>query len=179
MYMSPEIKNLLHHHYLTMRKMLAAGFPRRGVQKSFEELVYSVMGKNSWRPTHITWSALESIVKCHQGYRKANNIQRAHGILPGRMDRIDRTITMLSKDVMAFDEWWHFFTHHDKTILVTRTEHSMGDLFEESDLIELPKWDDDMFYNSGFSVKIRKKTEGVWLKKIYNKIQCVNEAKVS
>ena len=47
-------KSLLHQHYLTMRNMLAEGFPRRGVQKSFEELVYSVMSKNSWRPTHIS-----------------------------------------------------------------------------------------------------------------------------
>ena len=173
MKLTPEIKSLLHDHYLTMRRMLEAGFPRRGVQKSFEELVYSVMGKNSWRPTHITFAALESIVKCHQGYRKVNNIQRAHGILPDRMDIMDRTINMLSSELMTFDEWWHYFTHHDKTILVTRREHSSGKLFKESSLIKLPRWEDDMFYNSGFSVKIRKKTEGVWLNKEYNKLQGV------
>ena len=173
MEMTSDIANLLQEHYHTMRKMLVAGFPRRGVQKSFEELVYSVMGKNSWRPTHITHAALAS---CAGGNR---DVQRAHGVFFGRLERMDRTMTILTGEVMPFDKWWSFFTWHDKTVLVTRKEHSSGIQFKKSDLIELPRWEEDMFYNSGFSVKIRKKTEGVWLKERYNKIQCVNEAKVS
>lgn len=160
-----EIKKaMLHQHYHTMRSMLGVGFPRRGVQKSFEELVYSVMGKDSWRPTHITKSALE---ECVNG--STRNIQRAHGILPDRMDRMDRTMIVLKGDEKTFDEWWDFFTHHDATVLVTRKEHSSAQLFKKSELIKLPEWEDDMFYNSGFSVKIRKKTEGVWLNTQYKK----------
>ena len=166
MELTPAITNLLHDHYLTMRKMLTAGFPRRGVQKSFEELAYSVMGKNSWRPTHISELAL---LECVNGSKR--NIQRAHGVLSHTMDRMDRTMLLLSGEEKTFDEWWSFFTHHDKTVLITRKEHSSGKKFCRSELLMLPKWDQDMFYNSGFSVKIRKKTEGVWLKKEYDKIQ--------
>ena len=90
MNLTPDITNLLHEHYHTMRKMLKSGFPRRGVQKSFEELVYSVIGKDSWRPTHITRSALS---ECVTG--STRNIQRAHGILSDRMDRMDRLDTTL------------------------------------------------------------------------------------
>ena len=168
MKLTPEITNLLHEHYLTMRKMLEAGFPRRGVQKSFEELVYSVMGKNSWRPTHISKYALS---ECVNG--STRNIQRAHGVLPESMDRIDRTMLILEGTVKTFDDWWHFFSLHDTTVLITRKEHNSGKKFKKSNLIKLPKWEDDMFYNSGFSVKIRKKTEGLWLRKKYDKIQSV------
>ena len=164
MNLTPDITNLLHEHYHTMRKMLKSGFPRRGVQKSFEELVYSVIGKDSWRPTHITRSALS---ECVTG--STRNIQRAHGILSDRMDRMDRTMIVLAGETKTFDEWWSFFTHHDKTILVTRREHNSGQNFKKSDLIELPSWEEDMFYNSGFSVKIRKKTEGVWLSEQHDK----------
>ena len=174
MKLTPEITELLHDHYLTMRNMIRAGFPRRGVQKSFEELVYSVMGKNSWRPTHISKLALS---ECVNG--STRNIQRAHGILSDRMDRMDRTMNILTGSLMPFEVWWRFFTQHDKTILVTRKEHSSGQQFKKSDLIDLPSWEEDMFYNSGFSVKIRKKTEGMWLKEKHDKMLCVKDSKVS
>ena len=54
MVINDELKELLHGHYLNLRELLAKGVPRRGVQKSFEELVYSIVGKDSWRPTHIS-----------------------------------------------------------------------------------------------------------------------------
>ena len=166
MELTPEITNLLHEHYLTMRKMLATGFPRRGVQKSFEALSYSVMTKNSWRPTHISKLAILEYVE-----GTSRNIQRAHGVLPDRMDRMERTMKLLEGPELEFDRWWYFFTAHDKTVLITRKEHGSGTAYRREELVMLPSWDDDMFYNSGFSVKIRKKTEGVWLKKEYDKIQ--------
>lgn len=162
---------LLHKHYQNIREMHRAGFPRRGVQKSFEELVYSVLGKDSWRPTHISVLALKEY--CESG---SKNIQRAHGVVPGRMDRIDRTMSLIEGDEKRFEDWWHFFTSHDKTILITRKEHSSGKAYGYGDLIELPAWPEGMFENSGFSVKIRKKTEGVWLHNTYSKVcQSQNE----
>lgn len=158
-------KNLLHEHYLTMRQMLVAGFPRRGVQKSFEELVYAVMKKNSWRPTHISLNAVKYCVENWSA--RSSGVQRAHGVLTDRMDRIDRTMFLLQEKSLSFDQWWQFFTHHDKTILVERTEHSRNVAPEDLNLIELPCWSEDMFYNSGFSVTLRKKTEGVWLENVY------------
>ena len=156
---------LLHKHYKNIREMHNAGFPRRGVQKSFEELVYSVLGKDSWRPTHISARAIEEYCT-----GESKNIQRAHGVVPGRLDRIDRTMQMLSGPEEDFEVWWTFFTKHDKTVLITRKEHSSGVAYSYEDLIPLPDWQNGMFENSGFSVKLRKKTEGVWLQNTYSKM---------
>ena len=162
---SKKQAQLLHQHYQNIREMHSAGFPRRGVQKSFEELVYSVLGKDSWRPTHISVEALKEY--CEAG---GKNIQRAHGVVPGRMDRIDRTMSLIEGAEKPFKVWWDFFTKHDKTILITRKEHSSGKTYDYSDLIELPVWEHGMFENSGFSVKLRKKTEGVWIHNTYSKV---------
>jgi len=158
-----EIQDLLHDHYLNLRKMLTAGVPRRGVQKSFEELVYSVVGKNSWRPTHISPEAIKEYVEGNP-----RNLQRAHGVLGERMDRYTRTLSLLEGKVQTFAEWWDFFIKHDKTVLITRKEHGSGKSFDKQDLIQLPEWVEGMFENSGFSVRIRKKTEGIWIKNCYN-----------
>lgn len=155
--------SLLHDHYKNLRKMYKAGFPKRGVQKSFEELVYSVLGKDSWRPTHISKSALKEYCAGN-----AKCIQRAHGVVPDRLDRIDRTMQIIQGEEKSFDEWWSFFVSQDKTILITRQEHSSGASYNYDSLIPLPGWEKDMFENSGFSVKIRKKTEGVWLHNTYD-----------
>ncbi len=42
---------------------------------------------------------------------------------------------VLAGETKTFDEWWSFFTHHDKTILVTRREHNSGQNFKKSDEI--------------------------------------------
>tara|TARA_Y100000592_G_C5411594_1_gene288383 strand:+ start:441 stop:947 length:507 start_codon:yes stop_codon:yes gene_type:complete len=160
---SQEIKDLLHDHYKNLRRMLQAEVPRRGVQKSFEELVYSIVGKNSWRPTHVSPAAIREYVE-----GSSRNIQRAHGVYDGRLDRYQRTMLLLEGDERSFDDWWSFFIEHDKTVLITRAEHGSGRKFLEEDLVKLPSWNKGMFENSGFSVRLRKKTEGVWLKKCYD-----------
>ena len=146
--------------------MLAAGFAKRGVQKSFEELAYTAMEKNCWRPTHISQNAVKYCIE-NWGVR-SRGIQRAHGILTDRMDRFDRTMLLLQEECLNFDQWWQFFTNHDKTILVKRTEHNRNIPVEDLKLIELPPWSEDMFYSSGFSVSLRKKSEGIWLQNTYN-----------
>jgi len=138
--------------------MLAAGFSKRGVQKSFEELVYSVIDKNSWRPTHISQEAIREYSEGTQ-----RNIQRAHGVVGDRLDRYVRTMILLEDAELSFCDWWSFFNDHDKTVLITRKEHSAGKKYDYSELIDLPPWSLGMFENSGFSVRIRKKTEGMWL----------------
>jgi hypothetical protein len=165
MNLSNQQKNLLHEHYLTMRKMLSSGFSKRGVQKSFEELVYTVMEKNCWRPTHISQNAVKYCIE--NWNTRSKGVQRAHGMLSDRMDRFDRTMFLLQTECLSFDQWWEFFTYHDKTILVERTEHSKNILSEDLKLIELPPWSEDMFFSSGFSVSLRKKSEGAWLENAY------------
>ncbi len=159
-----NLNKLLHEHYLNLREMLKAGVPKRGVQKSFEELAYSVVGKNSWRPTHISRNAIQEYVE--GGPR---NLQRAHGVVGNRLDRYTRTMRLLEGDELDFESWWEYFIEHDKTVLITRKEHGSGIKFNEKDLIPLPNWIEGMFENSGFSVRIRKKTEGVWLNEQYRK----------
>ncbi len=166
--LSSNVKKLLHKHYINLRHMLSEGVPRRGVQKSFEELVYSIVGKDSWRPTHISELAVREYVE-----GTTRNIQRAHGVLGERMDRFDRTMLLLEGEELPFEKWWSFFLSHDKTVLITRKEHGSGRKFTEDELITLPDWSEGMFENSGFSVRIRKKTEGVWLTRKYDdKVIC-------
>jgi hypothetical protein len=132
------------------------------VQKSFEELVYSIVGKDSWRPTHVSPAAVKEYVE-----GSSRNIQRAHGVLGDRLDRYNRTMLLLMGEERDFDTWWRFFNQHDKTVLITRKEHGSGKKFTEDELIPLPVWNRGMFENSGFSVRLRKKTEGVWLNEQY------------
>lgn len=158
-----EKADALHEFYKSIRSVLKQGMPRRGAQRSFEELVYSVLGKEAWRPTHITRQALKEYV---EGVNK--KIQRAHGTHQDRLGRFERTLFILEGDEMSFDQWWNFFLYHDKTILMTRSEHGSGKIPSESDLIETPSFEKGMFENAGFSVRIRKGTEGVWMKEQYS-----------
>lgn len=158
-----KVQGLLQDHYVNLRKILKAGVPKRGVQKSFEELVYSVLNKNSWRPTHISPEAIREYVEGNP-----RNLQRAHGVLGGRLERYARTMSLLEGAENDFDTWWHFFVEHDKTVLITRKEHGSGKKFTFKDLVKLPDWSEGMFENSGFSVRIRKKTEGVWINSQYS-----------
>lgn len=156
----------LHSFYLSCRKMIEEGIPRRGVQRAFEELVYSVVGKDSWRPTHVSRKALE---ECVAGNTRA--VQRAHGSLGDRKDRFVRTLEILEGPCLKFEDWWSFFLHHDKTILITRKEHGSRKKFTESELIPTPEWSEGMFENSGFNVRLRKKVEIVWMRDRLEELQ--------
>jgi uncharacterized radical SAM superfamily Fe-S cluster-containing enzyme len=158
---------------MSMRRKLQAGFSMRGVQKSFEELIYSVLGRESWRPTHISRQAILEYVT-----GRKENIQRAHGALASRLDRHERTAILLdpTTDVVEFEVWWKFFLKHDKTVLITRSEHAAGKTLHKKILIELPDPSEQMFDNSGFSVRLRKKTEGVWLHKKCEELGLVKNA---
>lgn len=159
--MKDEIKCALHEHYLTMRKMHLIGLPNRCIQKSFEELIYGVMRKNSWRPTHISVTAKEEILSGNK-----RNVQRAHGVMNDRLDRHKRTEIILSGDEQSFDEWFNFFVENDKTVLITKKEHNEKTSFKYTDLIALPNWSEGLFENAGFSVRIRKGKECEWLRQI-------------
>ena len=161
--MTQKDDNALHEFYKTMRVLLAHGIPKRGAQRSFEELVYSVLGKKAWRPTHITKQALKEYI---EGTNK--KIQRAHGTYRDRLGRFERTLKILEGDLMSYEEWWSFFLYHDKTVLMTRAEHGSGELPSEDDLIETPDDSMGMFETSGFSARIRKRVEEVWMKEQYD-----------
>lgn len=156
-----EDKEKLHQFYLALRSLyLTSIVPSCPVQRSFEEAINGFIGENTWLPTHISKNALKEIAE-----GRHRNVQRAHGILPDRLDRFERTIKILSGEEKTFDEWWDFYTTHDKTVLITKEEHSSKINFKESDLILIPE-EPKMFRRGGFSFKIREKIEITWAKKI-------------
>jgi len=155
----------LHDFYLGMRSLVKSGIPRRGAQRSFEELVYSVIGKEAWRPTHITHQALKEYV---EGTNK--KIQRSHGSFEDRLERFDRTLELLEGPERSFEEWWDFFMYHDTTVLMTRREHGLGENPSASNMVKTPSFNLGYFQNAGFNARIRKRVEEVWMQQKYQEI---------
>lgn len=125
------------------------------------------MLEETWRPTHISFSALQEIVNGTH-----TNIQRAHGVVGDRLDRYDRTISVLSGHEKKFDEWWEFYKNHDTTVLITKIEHSLDKKFTFEELVPLPQ-ETDLFKRGGFSFRFRKKHELKWAKSTLEKLTCL------
>lgn len=137
------------------------------VQKSFEEMLFGYLGPHAWRPTHASVDALREV---SQGSVK--NVQRAHGVVEGRLDRYDRTMQILLGPEQQFDDWWKFYKQHDATVLITRQEHGKNKKFTINELVTLPDHSTDYFATSGFSFKLRKKHEITWAKSTLEKLTC-------
>ena len=152
-----EQKQSLQEFYLSCRHLMATGLSSEHfVKRAFEEMIAGVRLHEAWRPTHISRdAAIEAVLG------RRSNIQRAHGVLPGRLDRHQRTLALLRGEEKPFDEWWAFFCLHDSTVLLTKREHSDG---TTSDLIELPDPGAGMFASYGFKVRMRQTVEVAWLK---------------
>jgi hypothetical protein len=154
----PQQRETLQNLYLQMRELLQTEIVRPiCVQRAFEEILGGVFQKNHWRSTHITDEAAEA---CIRGDHRM--VQRAHGAFSDRLSRYERTIEILTGDELYFDEWFAFYSFHDRTVLMTRAEHGTGEVFDENTLLRIPA-NSDLFVNSGMSFKVRKKTEIPWL----------------
>lgn len=163
---SHAVKEKLHGFYLTSRALVESDIvPVMSAQRSFEEVMNGFIGEDTWCPTHVSWSAAEEIL-----FGDYKNVQRAHGI-GGRLDRYDRTIQLLTGPLRSFDEWWAFYVEHDATVLVTKKEHSTGVSFNLDEIISLPPRPHGMFVSAGFSYKVRKKVEIVWLRETYDNLK--------
>lgn len=160
-------KETIQNFYLACRRLLEGGtIPAICVQRSFEEAMSGFTMEETWRPTHISLSALKEAANgCH------TSIQRAHGVVGGRLDRYDRTIEVLSGPEKKFDDWWDFYRKHDSTVLITKTEHAINKRFSFEDLAPLPL-ETDLFKRGGFSFRFRKKHELKWAKSALEKLQC-------
>lgn len=157
------LRPLLHAHYLNMRALWRCpDMPRRGVQGAFESVVYGALGADAWRPTHISPAAVRAVLG--DWPRRGSLIQRAHGVVPGRVDRNVRCAQMMEGGELPLDEWWDLFVRGDSTVLITRAEHRGGRAMDESDLILLPPPDEGLFRSSGFGVAMSARREGVWLR---------------
>ena len=172
--MSSKKKEALQDFYFSVRELSSLDFPRRGLQKAFEELVYSFMKKESWQPTHITKAALVEYFE-----KKDTRLQRAHGVYSDRLERFDRTMEIIEGPERSFSDWWDFFLYHDKTVLMTRSEHSSGIIPGDSDLVEIPSVPTSLFENAGFKAKIRKNVELVWMKKAYKSLEKDSKQSIS
>lgn len=162
-------KEKLHKFYLATRSLLESGVvPVWAAQRGFEETMGGFLDVHTWRPTHVSWAAAEELL--NGGYK---NVQRAHGI-GGRLDRYERTVQVLTGPETTFDEWWNFYTDHDATVLITKKEHSTNKQFDLQTLIELPPHPHGMFVRAGFSFKVRKKVELVWLRNEYDRLKGVS-----
>jgi hypothetical protein len=166
-----DIRNIIQQHYLNMRDAIKVGLNGHLVQKSFEELLGSVTLTDSWRPTHISRLAVKTLTDQSIHYvLRTKQIRRAHGQVMGRIERYDRTIEILTGQCEPFEAWWPFFLEHDKTILITRTEHNDKVVFDINNMIELPPWNECLFENGSKSIKIRKNAEISWLMENRNKL---------
>lgn len=164
---SESEKEALQTFYLSCRNLLDGGIiPPICVQRAFEEVVGGFTMEDTWRPTHISLSALKEAAEGNY-----TSIQRAHGILENRLDRFVRTIKVLRDPEVNFEGWWDFYINHDTTILITREEHSLNKSFDIKDLIPVPQ-DTDLFKRGGFSFRFRKKHELKWAKSTLEKLQC-------
>lgn len=137
--------------------------PRRGVQKSFEELLYGVLGPDAWRSTHMSEGAIRAVVESWDG--RAKLINRAHGVLPGSVDRHVRTAALMEGPEEGLDVWWDRFVQGDVTVLITRGEHNRS--LPLSPLVPVPP---GLFMNAGFGAAMSLGREGVWLSGQYERI---------
>ena len=158
MNLDDEQKQTLQEFYRSCRRLLSSGVSTTYfVQRAFEEALAGTRLDEAWRPTHISRAAAAEVV---EGRRE--NVQRAHGVLSGRLDRHERTSTLMTGPERPFDEWWAFFCEHDSTVLVTRKEHT--EQVPLSQMIPLPDPTLGMFLSRGFKVRIRQTVEVKWLR---------------
>jgi len=169
---SAEQKENIHKFYLASRALFSSGVvPPINIQRSFEEMINGFRGAvNTWRPTHISRSAIKELF-----FHGPKNVQRAHGVLTGRKDRFVRTTEILSGPELPFEEWWKSWDTHDATVLITRDEHGSGKIFDPSEVILIPSDPPGMFVTAGFSFKIRKSVEMVWVEQVVSDLCLTSE----
>lgn len=156
-----DIKVGLHDHYLHCRKLLKVGFGVFYTTRIFENIFYDkTVFENSWRSTHISEEAIKQLL-CNKG-SSISGVQRCHGLIDGRLDRLVRSRKLLEGPVAPFDEWYKYYRKHDLTILLTKPEHRAESF---SKLYEIPE-NLNLFQASGFGFKKRKSVECVWMEEV-------------
>jgi len=165
-----SLRSLIHSEYLHKRQMWAhpemkkSKKRRHKIQLSFELAIYSLLDEHRWLPTHISPAAVIQLAERYEGKKLEKSVQRAHGILPGRVDRNVRTAELLEGPELSLDEWWAKFIEGDSTILITKQEHGANKA--PADLIPIPN---GLFYDQGKSYKWQAKggKEQPWLSEHY------------
>ena len=158
------LRPLIQAHYLNMRALWAhPDLPRSSIQMSFENLLYGVLGPDAWRSSHVSEGAVAAMVEDWDG--RAKLINRAHGVLPGSVDRSVRTTAILSGGEEELEVWWPKFVQGDTTVIVTRAEHNRR--VPLSPLVAVPS---GLFCNAGKSAACSLFREGVWLSGQYKRI---------
>ena len=160
-YPTKEIREGLHEHYLHCRKLLRAGFGVFYTTRIFENIFYdTTVFENSWRSTHISEAAIKKLLS-NKG-SSISGVQRCHGLIDNRLDRLVRTRTLLEGPELPFNEWYEYYRKHDLTILLTKREHKSEKF---SKLYEIPE-ELQLFRASGFGFKKRKSVECLWMEEV-------------
>ena len=154
-------------HYLALRSLVGT-LPLRPLSLSLEAVAYGILGPWSWRPTHISHAATVAVVE--DWPRRGSRVQRAHGTLPGRVDRWERDRDILTDPEEPLPVWWDRFVAADSTVLLARSEHVPGLSLSPAHLIPLPPPAEGLFLTSGFGVRLRRRGEGDWLRARYTEI---------
>jgi hypothetical protein len=163
--LNKQIKDGLHEHYLHCRKLLKTGFGVFYTTRIFENIFYDkTVFENSWRSTHISEAAIKKLLS-NKG-SSISGVQRCHGLIDNRLDRLVRTRTLLEGPELSFDEWYKYYRKHDLTILLTKREHAAEKF---STLYEIPE-KLNLFPAAGFGYKKRKSVECVWMEKVINEV---------
>ena len=101
--LTEDIKNGLQDHYLHCRKLLRSGFGVFYTTRIFENIFYDkTVFENSWRSTHISEAAIKKLLS-NKG-SSISGVQRCHGIIDNRLDRLVRTRTLLEGEELPFEE---------------------------------------------------------------------------
>ncbi len=162
-YPNEKIRIGLHEHYLHCRKLLNTGFGVFYTTRIFENIFYDkTVFENSWRSTHISAAAIKTLLS-NKG-SSISGVQRCHGIIDNRLDRLVRTRTLLEGPELPFKEWYTYYRKHDLTVLLTKKEHQSEEL---SRLYPIPE-ELNLFQASGFGFKKRKSVECVWMNEVVN-----------
>ena len=130
-----------------------------------ERILNSIFGYESWswRVVGISKKALD-VFKNNEFKYKSGVFQRDHYFQP-------RYITMrkMLENFMQIQEWWDWYWNNDKTLLITKDEHSKKDYTFEKDIIKID-WSHGYFVSNpvaGFYNT--QKREGNFLKKLVKK----------
>jgi hypothetical protein len=148
--------DFLYALYLLLRKA-PAKMTKDAKQRTFEA---AAVGEYHWEVVAISEDAVKTL---HDGGGQSA-VRRGHPY--GRDDRFLHLFGLESPEVTR-DDLLDFFFEHDATALVTKSENGKQGTAHWSQLYPV---DEGLFTAAGYSVKIRIRTEKVWVARLQERI---------
>lgn len=152
-----EYRQAIYQIYLTI-------FEQRNVlDHNRVPLLTNLFGRQrwSWRVVGISAGAVNHLEKIE--FKTAKGLQRDHFI----QRRNETFLDMLPEHgaPLKFEDWWQYFWHNDRTVIMTKAEHNSSD--KEQIRCYPVNWEDGYFAcNKLVGFKYRKTIEGAWVKEM-------------